>query len=176
MPAQPFIGQIMVFAGNFAPQGWAQCDGSLLPISQYDALFSLIGTTYGGDGQTTFALPDLRSRLPIHQGQGAGPEQLQSWRKRRRRGCHAADHPDCRCIPTRPWAIPTPGTSTDPAGGVWASGPTSTYIAGASADTNMNPTSISGSGGGQPHDNMLPFLTLNFCMRSREYIPHKARR
>ena len=72
MPAQPFIGQIMVFAGNFAPQGWAQCNGQLMPISQYDALFSLIGTTYGGDGQTTFALPDLRSRLPIHQGQGPG--------------------------------------------------------------------------------------------------------
>jgi microcystin-dependent protein len=70
--AEPFIGEIMLFAGNFAPRGWALCNGQLLPISQNTALFSILGTTYGGDGQTTFALPDLRGRAPIHSGQGPG--------------------------------------------------------------------------------------------------------
>src|SRR5512143_3908889 len=70
--SNPFIGEIRMFGGNFAPAGWAFCDGSLLPISENDALFTLIGTTYGGDGQTTFALPDLRGRLPVHMGTGAG--------------------------------------------------------------------------------------------------------
>ena len=69
---EPFIGQITIFAGNFAPKGWAMCDGRLLPISQYSALFSILGTTYGGDGRTTFALPDLRGRLPMHPGRGPG--------------------------------------------------------------------------------------------------------
>src|SRR5437588_12482325 len=68
--AQPYVGEIRMFAGNFAPAGWAFCDGSLLPISEYETLFNLIGTTYGGDGQSTFALPDLRGRLPIHFGHG----------------------------------------------------------------------------------------------------------
>ena len=66
--SQPYIGEIRIFAGNFAPNGWLFCDGSLLPISEYETLFNLIGTTYGGDGQSTFALPDLRSRTPVHQG------------------------------------------------------------------------------------------------------------
>lgn len=69
---EPFLGQIMMFAGNFAPRGWAKCDGQLLPINQYSALFSLLGTTYGGDGRTTFGLPDLRGRAPIHYGSGPG--------------------------------------------------------------------------------------------------------
>ena len=69
---EPFIGQITIFAGNFAPKGWAMCDGRLLPISQHSALFSILGTTYGGDGRTTFALPDLRGRLPMHPGRGPG--------------------------------------------------------------------------------------------------------
>src|SRR6187399_274642 len=70
--AQPYVGEIRMFAGNFAPAGWMFCEGQLLPISEYETLFNLIGTTYGGDGQSTFALPDMRGRLPIHQGQGSG--------------------------------------------------------------------------------------------------------
>ena len=99
MPAEPYIGQIMPFAGNFAPEGWALCDGSLLPISQYDALFSLIGTTYGGDGQTTFALPDLRSRVPIHQGQGPGLSSYVLGENGGARGCHAAIQPAAGAYP-----------------------------------------------------------------------------
>ena len=173
MPAQPFIGQIMVFAGNFAPQGWAQCNGQLMPISQYDALFSLIGTTYGGDGQTTFALPDLRSRVPIHQGQGPG---LSGYVIGQNGGAEAVTLLTTQLpVHTHPaMGNSDAGTNTDPTGGVWASGSTSTYIAGASANTNMNPTSISGSGGGQPHDNMLPFLTLNFCIALEGIYPSQS--
>ncbi len=173
MPAQPFIGQIMVFAGNFAPAGWAQCNGQLLPISQYDALFSLIGTTYGGDGQTTFALPDLRSRLPIHQGQGPG---LSNYVPGENGGAEAVTLLTSQLpVHTHPaLGNSDAGTSTDPTGGVWASSPNNIYIAGASADTTMNPTSISGSGGGQPHDNMLPFLTLNFCIALEGIYPSQS--
>ena len=173
MPAQPFIGQIMVFAGNFAPAGWAQCNGQLLPISQYDALFSLIGTTYGGDGQTTFALPDLRSRLPIHQGQGPG---LSNYVPGENGGAEAVTLLTSQLpVHTHPaLGNSDAGTSTDPTGGVWASGPTNIYIAGASANTNMNPASISGSGGGQPHDNMLPFVTLNFCIALEGIYPSQS--
>jgi microcystin-dependent protein len=173
MPAEPYIGQIMPFAGTFAPSGWALCDGSLLPISQYSALFSLIGTYYGGDGQTTFALPDLRSRVPIHQGQGPG---LSSYVIGQNGGAEAVTLTTAQ-LPAH--THPTmgnsdAGTSPDPTGGVWASGPTSTYIAGASANTNMNPTSISGSGGGQAHDNMLPYLALNFCIALEGIYPSQS--
>jgi microcystin-dependent protein len=173
MPAEPYIGQIMPFAGTFAPSGWALCDGSLLPISQYDALFSLIGTTYGGDGQTTFALPDLRSRVPIHQGQGPG---LSNYVLGENGGAEAVTLLTTQMpMHTHPaMGNSDAGTSADPTGGVWASGPTSTYIAGASADTNMNPTAISGSGGGQPHDNMLPFLALNFCIALEGIYPSQS--
>jgi len=173
MATDPYIGTIMVFAGNFAPAGWAQCNGQLLPIGQYDALFSLIGTTYGGDGQTTFALPDLRSRVPIHQGQGSG---LSNYSLGENGGLEAVTLQSNQ-IPAHShpaMANSGAGTSMDPAGGVWAGGPTSMYIAGASANTNMNPTSISGSGGGQPHDNMLPFLTLNFCIALEGIWPSQS--
>ena len=173
MASDPYIGTIMLFGGNFAPLGWAQCNGQLLPISQYDALFSLIGTTYGGDGQSTFALPDLRSRVPIHQGQGAG---LSNYSLGENGGLEAVTLLSNQLPAHSHPAMGNSGagTSTDPTGGVWASGPTSTYIAGASANTNMNPTSISGSGGGQPHDNMLPFLTLNFCIALEGIWPSQS--
>lgn len=173
MAIDPYIGTIMLFAGNFAPAGWAQCNGQLLPISQYDALFSLIGTTYGGDGQSTFAVPDLRSRAPIHQGQGSG---LSSYILGENGGVETVALAGNQLPMHSHQALGNSGagTSTDPAGGVWASGPTSTYIAGGSANTNMNPTSISGSGGGQPHDNMLPFLTLNFCIALEGIYPSQG--
>ena len=87
--AQPFVGEIRMFAGNFEPAGWAFCDGRLLPISEYETLFTLIGTTYGGDGESTFALPDLRGRIPIHNGNG-----FILAADRRRRGGHADGQPD----------------------------------------------------------------------------------
>ena len=153
----PYIGEIRLFAGNFAPNGWAFCDGSLLPISQFDTLFALIGTTYGGDGQSTFALPDLRSRVPIHMGGGftlaqAGGEELVTLTVNQ--------------IPAHthvPQADSGNGTQTSPAGNVWANSPNFPYSSNA-PNAAMAPQAISLDGGSQPHDNMIPFLAVNFIL------------
>ena len=173
MSATPYIGTIMLFGGNFAPAGWAQCDGQLLPISQYDALFSLIGTTYGGDGQTTFALPDLRSRVPLHQGQGPG---LSSYIIGQNGGAEAVTLTGGQMAAHSHPALgnSAAGTSNTPAGNVWAVNPTSIYISGASANTTMNPAAIANNGGSQPHDNMLPFSTLNFCIALEGIYPSQS--
>ncbi len=173
MSATPYLGTIMPFGGNFAPQGWAQCNGQLLSISQYDALFSLIGTTYGGDGQTTFALPDLRSRVPLHQGQGPG---LSSYIIGQNGGAEAVTLTGGQMAAHSHPALGNSGagTSNTPAGSVWAVNPTSIYIGGASANTTMNPAAISNNGGGQPHDNMLPFSTLNFCIALEGIYPSQS--
>ncbi len=173
MPATPYVGQIMAFGGNFAPQGWALCDGSLLPISQYETLFTLIGTTYGGDGQTTFALPDLRSRAALHQGQGPG---LSSYVLGQSGG---AEEVTLTVGQLPPHSHPVmgnsgAGTSPSPSGAVWAGSPVSIYAAGAAANAAMAATSISASGGSQPHDNMLPYLTLNFCIATEGIYPSQS--
>ncbi|HSN77590.1 MAG TPA: tail fiber protein [Anaerolineae bacterium] len=173
MPATPYIGQIMAFGGNFAPQGWALCDGSLLPISQYETLFSLIGTTYGGDGQNTFALPDLRGRVPLHQGQGPG---LSSYSLGQSGGAEAVTLTTGQ-LPAH--SHPAQGHSgagdtPNPAGAVWAGSPNNIYTAGATANTAMAATSISASGGSQPHNNMLPYLTLTFCIATEGIYPSQS--
>lgn len=173
MPTEPYIGQIMAFGGNFAPQGWALCDGSLLPISQYDALFSLIGTTYGGDGQTTFAVPDLRSRAALHQGQGPG---LSSYSLGQSGGAEAVTLTENQLSPHSHPAMGHSGAGDNvhPAGAVWATSSTNLYTAGAAANAAMDATSIAPSGGSQPHDNMLPFLTLNFCIALEGIYPSQG--
>ena len=173
MPATPYVGQIMAFGGNFAPQGWALCDGSLLPISQYETLFTLIGTTYGGDGQNTFALPDLRSRVPLHQGQGpvlsnyvlgesGGAEAVTLTVGQLPQHVHSA------------MGNPGAGTSASPSGAVWAGSPINLYTAGSAANAAMSATAISVSGGSQAHDNMLPFVTLNFCIAFEGIYPSQS--
>lgn len=173
MPVTPYVGQIMAFGGNFAPQGWALCDGSLLPISQYDVLFNLIGTTYGGDGQTTFALPDLRGRVALHQGQGPG---LSYYALGESGGVEAVTLTvDQLPLHNHPaMANSNPGTISNPQGAVWAASPVNIYIAGGVANTTMAATSISASGGSQPHENMLPFLTLNFCIATEGIYPSQS--
>lgn len=173
MPTEPYIGQIMAFGGNFAPQGWALCDGSLLPISQYDALFSLIGATYGGDGQTTFALPDLRGRAALHQGQGPG---LSSYSLGQNGGVEAVTLTVSQAPPHSHPVLGHSGAgdSPHPAGAVWAGSTVALYTAGAAANAAMSASSISPSGGSQPHDNMLPFLTLNFCIALEGIYPSQG--
>ena len=156
--SQPFIGEIRMFAGNFAPVGWAFCNGALIPISENDALFNLIGTTYGGDGQTTFALPNLQSRVPVHVGPGfalgqsGGTESVTLTTSQIPAHSHV---PQCKS---------DNGDSTDPTGRVWAQ-PTSGTIYDTSAPSvTMSPAAIGSSGGSQPHDNMLPFLVINFIL------------
>lgn len=163
MSYQPYIGTIMLFAGNFAPQGWAQCNGQLLSISENDALFSLIGTTYGGDGQSTFALPDLRGRAPLHQGQGPG---LSNYTMGANGGVEDVRLATSQ-LPThshRAMGNSSAGTNTSPAGGVWATSTMDIYGEAASANTLMSQAAVSATGGGQSHDNMLPFTALNFCI------------
>ena len=162
--SEPYIGEIRMFGGNFAPQGWLFCDGSILPISDYDALFSLIGTTYGGDGQTTFALPDLRGRMPIDQGQGTG----MSNRSIGQLGGTETVTLIATQLPTHNHhAVANSGAgNADSPGGTYWSGSATTpqYVPGDQANTNMNVGAIGSNGQGQPHDNMQPFLAVSFII------------
>ncbi len=158
--AQPYVGEIRMFAGNFAPIGWLFCDGQLLSIADNDTLFQLIGTTYGGDGQTTFALPDLRGRVPIHQGSGflmgesGGVEQVTLTASQ----IPAHSHPAL--------ASSNPGTGTSPSGNVFASlaGATNSAYGTDAPHVLLSPDSATASGGSQPHSNLQPYLCVNFII------------
>jgi microcystin-dependent protein len=156
--AQPYVGEIRIFAGNFAPAGWMFCEGQLLPISENETLFNLIGTTYGGDGQETFALPDLRGRLPLHFGNGftlaetGGVEQVTL---------------TVLQIPAHSHALlgsANNATSTAAKNNVPATTPSYTPYIAANANTPMNAQSIGGTGGSQPHSNFQPYLCLDFII------------
>src|SRR5262249_12212097 len=154
----PFVGEIRMFAGNFAPAGWSFCNGALLPIDQNPALFQLIGTTYGGDGQTTFALPNLQSRVPIHVGPGfalgqtGGTESVTLTTSQIPAHSHV---PQCNS---------GGGGQSSPGGGVWAVPSSGTMYTDVAPTLAMNPAAIGSTGGSQPHDNMIPFLVINFIL------------
>jgi microcystin-dependent protein len=147
-----------MFAGNFAPAGWMFCEGQLLPISENETLFQLIGTTYGGDGQSTFALPDLRGRLPIHQGSGfilaqtGGAEEITLTVNQ----VPAHSHPFL--------AAAVQGNQVSPQGALPANSVTITPYINQPPDTNMNPASVSPTGGSQPHTNFQPYLCVDFII------------
>ena len=155
--SDPYIGEIRIFAGNFAPNGWLFCQGQTLAISDYDTLFNLIGTTYGGDGQNTFMLPDLSSRVPVHQGGGyplgaqGGAEQVQLTTNQLPGHSHPAV------------AQGSYGGQASPANGYWANSTASPYST-STPTTPMDPAALAPAGGSQPHDNMPPFLALNFII------------
>lgn len=158
----PFIGEIRIFAGNFAPAGWAFCDGSILSIAENDTLFNLIGTTYGGDGQTTFALPDLRGRLPMHMGSGAGL----STRVIGEMGGVESVTLTAQQMPSHshvPLAVSGSGNQATPQNGVWAGSASSRYSTSA-PNLAMNASLVNLCGSGQPHENMMPYLTLSFII------------
>ena len=160
--SNPYVGEIRMFGGNFAPAGWAFCDGSLLPISEYDVLFQLIGTTYGGDGQTTFALPDLRSRVPMHMGSGPG---LSSRTIGEIGGVETVTL-TVQQIPLHshiPLAVSGSGNQTTPQSGVWAGAAASRYSSSA-PNLAMKSTLIGSGGGSQPHENMMPYLAISFII------------
>ena len=157
--SSPFIGEIRMFGGNFAPAGWAFCDGSLIPISENDALFNLIGTTYGGDGQNTFALPDLRSRIPVHVGPGFALGQSGGVESVTLTTSQIPAHSHV------PQSFSTGGNQNTPAAGVWAlSSAGSAYAANTAPTLPMSPDACGSAGGSQPHDNMVPFLVINFIL------------
>lgn len=156
--SSPFIGEIRMFGGNFAPVGWNFCDGSLIPISQNDALFNLIGTTYGGDGQNTFALPNLQSRVPVHVGPGFALGQSG--------GAEAVTLTTSQ-IPAHshvPQANLNAGSQSSPANGVWAASSAGTDYSDQAPSVAMAAGTMANTGGSQPHDNMIPFLVINFIL------------
>ena len=158
----PFIGEIRLFGGNFAPAGWAFCSGQLMPISENDVPFTLIGTTYGGDGQTTFALPNLQGRLPVHMGTGPGL----SPRTIGESGGVETVTLTTQQIPNHnhvPQAFSTGGNQTTPQNGVWAGSADSRYSTSAPS-LAMNNTLVGGAGGSQPHENMMPYLAISFII------------
>jgi microcystin-dependent protein len=156
--AQPYVGEIRMFAGNFAPSGWMFCEGQLLPISENETLFQLIGTTYGGDGESTFALPDLRGRLPIHQGNGfilaetGGAEEITLTTNQ----IPAHSHPLL--------GAKVDGNQTPAQGAVPANSQNVSPYINLPPDTNMKATAISPTGGSQPHTNFQPYLCIDFII------------
>ena len=157
---EPYVGEIRMFAGNFAPAGWMFCEGQLLPISENETLFNLIGTTYGGDGQETFALPDLRGRLPMHMGNGfilaetGGSESVTLTTNQ----IPAHTHPLlCAASGGTP--------NSNPQGGYWAPSDINMYSTGAANVQMGNPAiTAAPTGGSQPHDNFMPYLCIDFII------------
>lgn len=165
--AQPYVGEIRMFAGNFAPAGWMFCAGQLIPISENDTLFNLIGTTYGGDGQETFALPDLQGRVVVHQGQGPGISQTYIIGQE---GGVEQVTLSTQQIPSHthtPLAT-TQGPVNSPTGaylGIPNGGPPGTNIYGSDVPLQaLSSTTLQNAGGSQPHENMQPFLTISFII------------
>ena len=175
--SEPFVAEIRIFAGNFAPKGWALCDGQLIPITQNTALFSLLGTTYGGNGVSTFGLPDLRGSAPLHAGQGPGlSNHFQG---------EAGGSPTVSVLQS---AIPShthdarafaaaKGDKTDPSGHFWSKaqyGRLGMSMYKTTGPQQMNAAALSTTGGGQPHNNLMPYLTLTFIIALQGIFPARA--
>jgi microcystin-dependent protein len=161
--AQPYVGEIRMFAGNFAPAGWAFCSGQALPISENEVLFQLIGTTYGGDGEETFNLPNLQSRVPIHMG--TGPDGI-TYQIGEMGGVEDVTL-TVQQIPLHNHAVATcssAANSEDPANHVLAEADIDAYTSISSTPANLNAAALKVTGGSQPHSNMGPFLCINFII------------
>jgi microcystin-dependent protein len=167
--AQPYVGEIRMVGFNFAPAGWELCNGQLLPISENETLFNLIGTTYGGDGQSTFAMPDLRGRVPIHPGNGfvqaqiAGEETVTLTVQQIPAHSHTAV------------AVSGAGNQQTPGGNNWASASTGAKLYSDQAPAvALNPAVVGSSGGNQPHDNLMPFQVVNFIISLYGIFPSQS--
>lgn len=167
--SEAYLGEVRLFAGNFAPRAWAFCDGQLLPIAQNTALFSLLGTTYGGDGQTTFALPDLRGRVPIGRGTGQGLDPY-SWGER---GGTETVTLTASQVPSHTHNIrgsSATASATTPEGNVLAEGTRRTLRAPGSPSA-MDAGAITSTGGSGSHTNLQPYLGLNYIIALQGYFP-----
>jgi microcystin-dependent protein len=172
--ADPFVAEIRAFPFNFAPKGWAWCDGQLLPISQNTALFSLLGTTYGGDGKSTFALPDLQGAAPMHPGQGPG---LSLYDLGQQGGSDTVTLLESE-IPSHGHALRVSGEEAD----LRAPGPQrvlatpahSAFVQPGGPVVAMSPHALSVAGGGQPHNNLMPYLTFYFCIALQGVFPPRT--
>jgi microcystin-dependent protein len=165
--SEPYIGEIKVVSFNFPPRGWAFCNGQLLPINQNQALFSILGTMYGGDGRTNFALPNLQGRIPLHQGAGYNVGQAAG------EAAHTlitSEMPTHLHPAVAQSAATNPGVS--PAGAIWAQAPAAAYAP--APNVQMNPAAVQNSGASQPHENQAPFLVLNFIIALVGIFPSRS--
>ena len=177
--ANPFVAEVRIFPFNFAPKGWAFCNGQILPLSQNTALFSLLGTTYGGDGKSNFALPNLQGNAPMHPGQGPGlslhdlgetggsdtVSLLESEMPAHPHSINCLDGARVggqSGLPTNAILVKTGGT------------PASAYTTGATQNLTMSGNMVSPAGGNQPHNNLMPYLTLNFCIALQGVYPPRT--
>jgi len=172
----PFLGEIVMFGGNFAPRGWALCDGQLLPISSHSALFSILGTTFGGDGRTTFALPDLRGRTPIHAGHGPGLSD----RRLGAKGGAETTTLTTNQLPSHSHALNGSSNVADQksaSGGFLPSNgrsqPDNLYASAVGTPAAMG-NSVSNTGGGQPFNNMQPFTAVNYIIALEGTFPSRS--
>jgi microcystin-dependent protein len=173
--ADPFVAEIRIFPFNFAPKGWAFCNGQLMPISQNTALFSLLGTTYGGDGRSTFGLPNLQGSAPMHPGQGPG---LSLYDLGEVGGSETVTllatempvHSHALNASNQPGEDPTPGPAEALARSVGAS----LYQTTTTPVVAMSPNQVGVVGGSLPHNNMMPYLTLNFCIALQGVFPQRS--
>jgi microcystin-dependent protein len=168
---QPFIGEIRMFGGNFAPKNWAMCNGQILAISQNTALFSLLGTIYGGNGTSNFALPNLQSRSPMHQGQGPGLSDRVIGEEGGTEnvtllGANLPSHTH------GVMAVGSAGTQTTPVGNSWASSTTRPY-SNQAPNAAMAPGTLGPTGGNQPHDNLQPYLVVTFIICLNGIFPSR---
>jgi len=160
----PYVGELRIFAGAFAPSGWSFCEGQLMPISENQTLFNLIGTTYGGDGQSTFGLPDLRGRIPLHMGQGPGIAN--NYQIGEKAGVEEVTLSPTQ-IPSHSHAMRGSsgnGSQSTPENNVLASSTLARLYTGNTPNLAMAPTSISATGNSQPHSNMQPYLCVNYII------------
>ncbi|HKB65151.1 MAG TPA: tail fiber protein [Pyrinomonadaceae bacterium] len=165
--SQPFLSEIKIFSFNFAPKGWALCNGQFLPINQNQPLFALLGTTYGGNGQTTFALPDLRSRIAMHEGQGftlgqAGGQEFHT--------LTSSEMPTHTHVVNPIASAAANANAFDPTANLWANSGKLNYTTDA-PNNAMAPGAITNTGGSQPHENRSPYLVLNFCIALQGIFP-----
>lgn len=174
--SNPFVAEIRIFTGNFAPTGWALCNGQLLPISQNTALFSLLGTTYGGDGKSTFALPNLQGSAPMQAGQGPGLSL-------RNLGEIGGEQSVTLLVTEMPShshnanCVSAGGGTNSPTNAIWAGGGRGApplYTPSSNNNVAMNPLATSAAGGGQPHNNMPPFLGLTFIIALQGVFPARS--
>lgn len=168
--SEPFLAEIRIMGFNFAPRGWALCDGQIMPINQNQSLYSLLGTTYGGDGRTTFALPDLRGRTPIHVGGSDGVHH--SLGQKSGEETHTLSAAE---MPQHDHALKASndaGNQNSPGGNFFANAGTNIYGDPTNL-TDLNSGTVSNTGGGQSHDNMQPYLALNFCIALQGLFPSR---
>ena len=163
----PYLSEIRIVSFNFAPRGWALCNGQTLSINQNQALFSLLGTTYGGDGITNFKLPNLQASMPLHQGNGFNPGNAGG------EAAHTLTVPEMPSHTHTAQGVSTSATSPTATNNTWAASTANPYNTQPPPNTTLNPATVAMAGGGQPHDNMPPYLVLNFVIALQGIFPSR---